>query len=485
MSFRAAMKPSSRLLHFSASLLVLAISACQQQGLSNQRPAPLPQDPLIQVYFNHEPSVEYTEPYRQQTRLGDNLEQKIIDTITSAKSTVDVAVMELRLPKIAQALVERQKAGVKVRVILDKTYSHPLKTLTPEEMAELPTRERDRDQSDRQLIQLAGDALTILQKGGVPIIDNTANGSAGSGIMHHKFVIVDNQTLIVTSANFTAKQIHGAMNHPESQGDANNLLKIESPQLVALFSQEFNLMWGDGPGGLSATKRFGLLKPFRPIQSVQVGNSLVEVDFSPTSSSQPWEQSGNGLIGQALSTARKSIDLALFVFSEPRLANILETDHQQGVEERALISRDFAYRPYSEGLVMQGLASRSCKYQAWQNPIATVGVPQLPEGELLHHKFAVIDGQTVITGSHNWSEAANIRNDEDLLVIHNPIVAAHFEREFERLYANAELGVPDKFKRKIQHSGTRCFSKGVATRTTRGRMRFAPTSSSKESASED
>ncbi|MBV8883382.1 MAG: phosphatidylserine/phosphatidylglycerophosphate/cardiolipin synthase family protein [Chroococcidiopsidaceae cyanobacterium CP_BM_RX_35] len=464
------------LLHCSALLLLMTTSACQQQGLStfswrlppgaaltgsNQRPAPLPQDPSIQVYFNHDPSVEYTEPYRRQTRLGDNLEQEIIDTITAAKSTVDVAVMELRLPKIAQALVNRQQAGVKVRVILDKTYNHPL-TL-PLEAVAISARERDRDESDRQLVQLSGDALKILHDGRVPIIDNAASGSTGSGIMHHKFVIVDGRTLIVTSANFTAKQIHGAMNHPESQGDANNLLKIESSQLAALFSQEFNFMWGHGSGDQPETKRFGLLKPFRPIQPVQVGNTLIEVNFSPTSSNQPWEQSGNGLIGQTLSTARKSIDLALFVFSAPRLADILEVDHQQGVEERTLISQDFAYRPYSEGLVMQGLTSRSCKYKAWQNPIATVGVPQLPQGELLHHKFAVIDGQTVITGSHNWSEAANTKNDEDLLVIHNSTVAAHFEREFERLYVNAELGVPDKIKRKIQHSHTRCFTKATAS----------------------
>jgi len=462
----------NRLLCYSAVLLALTTAACQQLGWQNKRPAPLPQDPLVQVYFNHEQSAEYTEPYRQQTRLGDDLEKEIVDTIAAAKSTVDVAVMELRLPKIAQALVDRQKAGVKVRVILDKRYSHPLSAIAPAQVAKLSKRDRDRYENEKQLMQLSGDALTILHDGGVPIIDNTADGSAGSGIMHHKFVIVDGTTLIVTSANFTTKQIHGAINHPESQGDDNNLVKIESPQLVALFTQEFNFMWGDGMGGKPETKKFGLTKPFRPIQQVKVGNTLIEVDFSPTSRSQPWEQSGNGLIGKTLSTASRSIDLALFVFSEPHLADFLETDHQRGVSERALISQDFAYRPYSEGLAMQGFASHSCKYKSiqhpWQNPITTVGVPKLPQGELLHHKFAVIDGQTVIAGSHNWSEAANTKNDETLLVIHNSVVAAHFEREFERLYANAELGVPAKIAKKMQQQ-TKCFTQATAFSSDRDR----------------
>ena len=79
----------------------------------------------------------------------------------------------------------------------------------------------------------------------------------------------------------------------------------------------------------------------------------------------------------------------------------------------------------------------------------TIGVPTLPTGDLLHHKFAVIDRQTVITGFHNWSKAANYRNDETLLVIQdNPTVAAHFDREFDRLYQHAVLGMPAKLQRK-------------------------------------
>jgi phosphatidylserine/phosphatidylglycerophosphate/cardiolipin synthase-like enzyme len=52
---------------------------------------------------------------------------------------------------------------------------------------------------------------------------------------------------------------------------------------------------------------------------------------------------------------------------------------------------------------------------------------------LLHNKFGIIDQETVITGSHNWTEAANKGNDETVLVVHSAIVAAHYQREFERL----------------------------------------------------
>lgn len=456
---------------FLAALIFL--SACQKQQPQAKRPLPLEQDPFIEVYFNQNPAQgsEYTEPYRKLTRPGDDLEQLIVDEITSAQSTVDVAVQELRLPKIAKALVERHQAGVKVRVILENNYSRPWSDLSEAEVSQLDEWERSRYQEFRALIdrnndgQLSAqeinnrDALIILRNAGVPTIDDTADGSKGSGLMHHKFVVVDGYTVIVTSANFTTSDIHGDFASAESRGNANNLLKIDNSQLASLFTQEFNLMWGDGGGKLDSL--FGLKKPLRPPQQLSIGETTVTVQFSPTSPSRPWSLSSNSLIGKTLESATQSVNLALFVFSEQRLANTLETEHQQGVQVKALIDPSFAFRYYSEGLDMLGVAlSNNCKYEAdnrpWQVPIATVGVPQLPPGDKLHHKFAVIDRETAIAGSHNWSAAANYNNDETVLVIQSPTVAAHFAREFERLYSQAVFGVPVAVQQQIQAQEQEC-----------------------------
>lgn len=449
-----------------AIFLTLILTACQKLQPRSLPQNSLPQDPNVQVYFNHTQSSEYTEPYRHKTRAGDDLEKQIIDAIASAKFSVDVAVQELRLPKIAQSLVERHKAGVKVRVILENTYSRPWSAFTPAEVNKLPQRERQRYNEFIQLVDQnkdgkidsyeinQSDTLIILRKAKVPMIDDTADGSLGSSLMHHKFVIVDRRNLIVTSANFTTSDIHGDFTNSQSTGNANNLLKIDSPQLAALFTEEFNLMWGDGEGKLLDSK-FGVKKSYRPPKRVKAGNNTITLQFSPTSPTQPWNQSSNGLIGKTLNSSNKSVDLALFVFSEQRLANILEKDNQKGVQIRALIDPQFAYRPYSEALDMMGVSlSNGCKDEvdnhAWRQPLKTVGIPQLSKGDLLHHKFGIIDQKTVITGSHNWSGAANGANDETLIVINNPIVAAHYQQEYERLYQNAQLGVPASIQKKIQ-----------------------------------
>lgn len=455
-----------------AIVLAFSLSACQKAVPQTQKLTPLPQDPFVHVYFNHAQLSEYIETYRPQKRYGDNLEKVIVDTINSAKSTVDIAVQELRLPKIAQAIVERQKAGVKVRVILENNYSRPWSKFTPDEITKLPPREQDRYKEYRKLVDLnedekldvaeinQRDALIILENAKIPIIDDTADGSAGSGLMHHKFVIVDNQILIITSANFTTSDVHGDLQNLDSLGNDNSLLKINSPELATIFTEEFNLMWGDGVGGKPDSK-FGVKKPLRPVQTVDLGTVNISVQFSPTSKKIPWEQSSNGLIGKTLVTASQSIDLALFVFSEQQIANILETNHQKNVKIRTLIEPDFAYRYYSEALDMMGVALvNDCKYEInnrpWQNPINTVGTPLLRKGDLLHHKFAVIDGKIAIAGSHNWSEAANSNNDETLVIIKSPKVAAHFQREFDRIYADAELGLPERIKQKIKTQKQQC-----------------------------
>ena len=71
-------------------------------------------------------------------------------------------------------------------------------------------------------------------------------------------------------------------------------------------------------------------------------------------------------------------------------------------------------------------------------------------------QFAVIDGKTVITGSFNWSPSAAHQNDEVLLVIRSPQVAAHFTREMDRLWRTADLGITERLRRKLERNRQRC-----------------------------
>jgi phosphatidylserine/phosphatidylglycerophosphate/cardiolipin synthase-like enzyme len=52
----------------------------------------------------------------------------------------------------------------------------------------------------------------------------------------------------------------------------------------------------------------------------------------------------------------------------------------------------------------------------------------------MHHKVIVLDGEIVITGSYNFTQSAENKNDEDLLIIWNAGWAALYEKEFHRIY---------------------------------------------------
>ncbi len=423
----------------------------------------LPQDPYVQVFFNQSEASVYTDPYRQIERYGDDLEQVIINAIESAQTSIDIAVQDLNLPRIAQAVVNSHRQGITVRLILENQYANPTSAKAKAEQAEdwLAIADSDRNGTITTTERQNADALGMIRNAQVPLLDDTADGSKGSGLMHHKFLIIDQRWVVTGSANLTMSGIHGDADVPESRGNANALLKLDSRAIARHFTNEFNLMWGDGPDG-QKDSQFGLKKARRLAHTTTLPTGAITLQFSPHSPSQPWQQSVNGLISKTLSQATRNIDLALFVFSEQRIANQLEATVSTGTTLRALIDPSFAYRSYSEALDMLGMAlpDQRCKIESnnrpWAIPLPSVGSPQLPPGDKLHHKFATIDDQTVIVGSHNWSHAANSENDETILIIQNPTVAAHFHREFERLYRTPNLGQTKLLKRKINESKQRC-----------------------------
>jgi len=385
------------------ALLPLLCVGCSQPGELLGRAAddpPLPEH--ITLAFNHRDGSRYRSPIDGQWRNGDNLEQMVIDAIDAAETDCFVAVQELSLPAIAEALVRAQQRGVDVRVVLENTYSTPWSDLHE---SDLNKHERRRLYRLRQLAdsdgnglittdeEQQGDALAQLDRGSVPRIDDTEDGSKGSGLMHHKFVVVDQRVVISGSANFTSSGIHGDAGAPRTRGNVNHLLRIDSAALAAVFTTEFNRMWGDGPGGLE-NSRFGRGKGDPNGATVRVGDSRITVLFAPHARHNP--NHGLHLIKHELNQARHSIDLALFVFSAQELTDTLADKIDEGTDVRLLADPGFASRPFSEVLDLLGLSmpDRFCKLEAGnkplERPLKGVGTPRLAHGDKLHHKFAVV-----------------------------------------------------------------------------------------------
>ena len=169
-------------------------------------------------------------------------------SIDSAEQSLQLAVQELTLPRIAMALIRAHQRGVAVQIVLENNYSAPW---SQQQVSHLPKRERQRW---RRLNRLAdrdgdgittpeeahgGDAIALLQDARIPLLDDTADGSRGSGLMHHKFMVIDQTIVITGSANFTSSGIHGDADAPKTRGNLNHPLRVNSAPLANIFREEF------------------------------------------------------------------------------------------------------------------------------------------------------------------------------------------------------------------------------------------------------
>jgi phosphatidylserine/phosphatidylglycerophosphate/cardiolipin synthase-like enzyme len=69
--------------------------------------------------------------------------------------------------------------------------------------------------------------------------------------------------------------------------------------------------------------------------------------------------------------------------------------------------------------------------------LANVQVRQDGNPRVMHHKVIIIDRQTVVLGSFNFSASANDNNDENIVIVHDPTFTSFFVEEFNTVWSEA------------------------------------------------
>lgn len=128
-----------------------------------------------------------------------------------------------------------------------------------------------------------------------------------------------------------------------------------------------------------------------------IATSGVSVGFSP-------EGSAEKLVISVIERAQTDIRLAGYSFTSPDIASALARARTRGEDVR---------------VVLDERVNQNRTSQVAINLLAARGIPVRLKGEYaaLHDKFIVADGQTVETGSFNYTRAAARRNSENALVI--------------------------------------------------------------------
>ena len=128
-----------------------------------------------------------------------------------------------------------------------------------------------------------------------------------------------------------------------------------------------------------------------------------------------------------INRANESIDVAIYSFTDRKIARALIRAHNRGVRVRVIID-------YGNG------RSRYCVGPLLEREGIPVRYKRGSGGGLMHNKYAIYDGRVVSTGSFNWTSSANRRNDENLIVVKNDQKLVElYRKNFEKLWKLAEL----------------------------------------------
>lgn len=142
----------------------------------------------------------------------------------------------------------------------------------------------------------------------------------------------------------------------------------------------------------------------------------IDTGFSP-------EGSAERLVLKAICTARHSVHLSAYSFTSPAIVQALIDAHRRGVDVAVVADRksNLVEDRSGKGRIALDLLSG-----------AGVGVRTIDVYPIHHDKFMVIDGESVETGSFNYTTSAAMYNSENAVVMwHVPVVAQAYQQHWQ------------------------------------------------------
>lgn len=343
----------------------------------------VPLDPMVDHASPVVPPGKRTIPgparldlYLTRPGVDGELDDDLVRLIDRATSSIDLAIYSFNRQNLIDALIAAALRGVRVRMVGDGDN--------------------------------ASDAgYAALSAAGIP----QTLRPAGDGIMHDKFMVVDERYLWVGSANATT----AAMTL-----DDNDALIIESPELAAAYRAEHEEMF--------VGRRFGAEKALHSgPHEATVNGVRIQAFFGPRESLMTQ-------LLDALSSAQVSARFLIFNMARPSLRDRLIELHAGGVKVAGVFDRLQAGGSDSQDESLAGGG-----VSVWLD-----GNNHSFGGGNMHHKLMIIDGEsgsdpTVVTGSFNWTLAADSTHDENLVVIHSSDVARGYLEQFCSVVSLATL----------------------------------------------
>jgi phosphatidylserine/phosphatidylglycerophosphate/cardiolipin synthase-like enzyme len=143
----------------------------------------------------------------------------------------------------------------------------------------------------------------------------------------------------------------------------------------------------------------------------------IKVYFSPNGGCQQ-------AVVAEIRKATRTIDIAMYYLSSRDIAQALVKAQGRDVQVRIVLDQGQEIESASKSgyLIKRGFQVRY----------------HLGFG-LMHNKFAIMDGKSLITGSFNWTSTAEERNEENLLIITDEETIEQYKQRFDYLWNTSRI----------------------------------------------
>lgn len=297
---------------------------------------------------------------------------EVLNQINKSNSSIDIALYGWDdNPVIYNALVRAKARGVKIRIVYDTSSNSYYPKLS-------------------NFVKIANEKSTDSPK----------------ILMHNKFMIFDNSSIITGSMNFAKTGFSGF--------NSNCIFFINSKEIANIYEKEFNQM---------------LQGKFHNSKSQISHNTIVLGDTKVTPLFSPKDKIITNNVVPLIQNAKKYIYIPTFIITHEELANELINAKKRGVDVKLIIDATNVY-------------SRKSKIKE----LRSAGVPVKVENYAgkMHSKSIIIDDEYIVAGSMNFTNSGENKNDENVLIIENKTLARYYKGFFEYLWKK----IPEKY---LQH----------------------------------
>ena len=350
----------------------------------------------IIAYFNKYADTTVALPNNNATTLVASIDDTLIAYINRAKSTIDMAIYSFDISNISNITAALNDAhvnrGVVVRIVADGSN--------------------------------ANSGLSTLAAG----IDYVNSPTTSAyGIMHNKFLIFDadatnpdDVVLWTGSTNLTDNQINT---------DPNSVIIFQDQSIARGYKIEFEEMWGGSGPVHTAAGKFGPDKKDNTPHEYLIGGKRIESYFSPSDAT-------TSQIIKTINSADYELDFAVMVMTRTDLAYAISNRVNAGVFAAGMLND-----------TSSGGGAFNIMYGGMQSFLKIYN-----QSGIYHHKYLIVDqahaasDPIILVGSHNWSNSAEQKNDENTVIVHDQNLANQHYQEFVKLFnvqGGAILNVSD------------------------------------------